>query len=61
MMNQVENGEETDKECPVCGCETLNNEFAQVVSGQVDGPRQTVELIVCGGCGHVVNIREVEQ
>ena len=55
------NGEETDDECPVCGGVFLNSEFAQVVTGQVGGPQQAVELLVCGDCSHIISVREVEQ
>ena len=60
-MSQITNGDETDNECPVCGSASLKIEFAQVVTGQVGGPQEGVELLVCGSCNHVVSVCEAEQ
>ena len=53
-------GEEANDECPICGSAHLNVEFAQVVTGQVNGPQQAVELLVCANCSHIVSAQEVE-
>jgi uncharacterized Zn finger protein len=60
MMEQQTDGKEIDTQCPICGGTHLKDEFAQVVTGQVDGPQQAVELVICGDCGHFVSVREVE-
>ncbi len=42
-----------DNECPRCGS-MMSEEVAFLVSGQVNGPRATIKLLVCDECGHTM-------
>ena len=43
----------SDRECDRCG-DMMSEEVAFLVSGQVNGPRDTIRLLVCEGCGYTI-------
>jgi hypothetical protein len=43
----------SDNECPKCGS-MMSEELAFLVTGQVNGPRETIRLLVCDDCGHTM-------
>ena len=48
MVNMMNNNE-----CPKCGS-VMGEELAFLVSGQINGPRATINLLVCEECGHTM-------
>jgi len=39
--------------CKKCGS-PMTSEVAWLVTGQIDGPRESMTLLVCEGCGHTI-------
>ena len=43
----------SNNECPKCGS-MMSEEVAFLVTGQINGPRATIKLLVCDDCGHTM-------
>lgn len=47
-------------QCKKCGGPTKTEE-AWLVSGQVDGPRESMTLLICKDCGHTIKGEEINE